>query len=103
MKLDQYYDKLADSPLFAAAVILHPGRSFRWLEARWHDDYQLAWLRQAKEGLKGYWETWYKNKPHIRDSVVQQVLASAVADGARAAGKDVMMITCVYSAILRVH
>ncbi|KAH7631534.1 hypothetical protein B0T09DRAFT_364552 [Sordaria sp. MPI-SDFR-AT-0083] len=32
------------SPLFAAAVILHPGRSLRWLETRWNTGDQLAWL-----------------------------------------------------------
>lgn len=61
-KLNQYYVKLGESPLFAAAVILHPGRSLRWLETRWNTGEQLAWLRDAKEGLEGYWTAWYRDQ-----------------------------------------
>ena len=61
-KLNQYYTKLGESPLFAAAVILHPGRSLRWLETRWNAGDQLAWLRDAKEGLEGYWTAWYSDQ-----------------------------------------
>lgn len=61
-KLNQYYTKLGESPLFAAAVILHPGRSLRWLETRWNTGDQLAWLRDAKEGLEGYWTAWYRDQ-----------------------------------------
>ena len=31
-KLNEYYIKLGESPLFSAAVILHPSLSLRWLE-----------------------------------------------------------------------
>ncbi|EAQ93808.1 hypothetical protein CHGG_02043 [Chaetomium globosum CBS 148.51] len=61
-KLNQYYTKLGESPLFAAAVILHPGRSLRWLETRWNSGDQLAWLRDAKDGLEGYWTAWYRDQ-----------------------------------------
>jgi hypothetical protein len=61
-KLNEYYTKLGESPLFAAAVILHPGRSLRWLESRWNMGDQLAWLRDAKEGLEGYWTAWYRDQ-----------------------------------------
>lgn len=72
-KLNQYYTKLGDSPLFAAAIILHPGRSLRWLEDRWDTGDQLTWLQDAREGLEQYWATWYRDgtptspsKPHSR-------------------------------------
>jgi hypothetical protein len=32
-KLNKYYTKLGDSPLFATAIILHPGLGIRYLEA----------------------------------------------------------------------
>lgn len=60
-KLNDYYEKLDNSPLFAAAVILHPGRSFRWLEDRWDGEGQRVWLQDAKSGLEKFWATWYRD------------------------------------------
>ena len=60
-KLNEYYTKLGSSPLFAAAVILHPGRSIRWLEDRWSSDEQQGWLRDAKDGLERFWTAWYRD------------------------------------------
>ena len=54
--------KLGESPLFATAVILYPGRSLCWLETRWNTGEQLAWLWDAKEGLEGYWTAWYRDQ-----------------------------------------
>ncbi|RKK71252.1 hypothetical protein BFJ71_g17599 [Fusarium oxysporum] len=41
-KLNEYYDKLGESPLFAAAIILHPRFGISWLEATWVSEEQLA-------------------------------------------------------------
>ncbi|KJZ75821.1 hypothetical protein HIM_04645 [Hirsutella minnesotensis 3608] len=59
-KLDEYYNKLGDSPLFAAAVILHPRFGISWLEATWVTEEQLAWVRDAKAGMKDYFARWYQ-------------------------------------------
>lgn len=58
-KLDEYYTKLADSPLFTAAIILDPNLGLRWLRRRWRDPEQHEWLVAAKDGLKEYFERWY--------------------------------------------
>jgi hypothetical protein len=58
-KLDEYYTKLADSPLFAAAIILDPNLGLRWLRRRWRDPEQHEWLVAAKDGLKEYFDRWY--------------------------------------------
>ena len=55
-KLNSYYTKLGQSPLYAAAVILHPRLGLRYLEANWD---QREWIQEAKDGLKGYLERWY--------------------------------------------
>jgi hypothetical protein len=34
-KLNDYYTKLGDSPLYTAAIILHPGFGLSWLEEHW--------------------------------------------------------------------
>jgi hypothetical protein len=60
-KLNEYYIKLGDSPLFAAAVILDPRLGLRWLEAQWVGSDQFAWIREAKEGLYRYWDRWYRD------------------------------------------
>ncbi|KAJ0136604.1 Low-affinity methionine permease [Fusarium oxysporum f. sp. albedinis] len=52
MKLNEYYDKLGESPLFAAAIILHPRFGISWLEATWVSEEQLAWVRGAKVELR---------------------------------------------------
>ncbi|OBS17406.1 hypothetical protein FPOA_12058 [Fusarium poae] len=58
-KLNEYYDKLGESPLFAAAIILHPRFGISWLEATWVSEEQLAWVRDAKAGIKDYFTRWY--------------------------------------------
>ena len=60
-KLNEYYTKLERSPLYAAAIILHPGMGLRWLEAQWSSPEQLVWLRSAKDGLYEYWDRWYRH------------------------------------------
>ncbi|KAG6086277.1 hypothetical protein E4U33_006775 [Claviceps sp. LM78 group G4] len=56
-KLDYYYSMLDESPLYAGAVILHPGLGLKCLTKRWsaHD----GWALRAKEALAEYWEKWY--------------------------------------------
>lgn len=72
-KLDEYYSKLGESPLFAAAVILHPRFGINWLENIWVAEEQLAWVRNAKMELKNYFKRWYqedqnKNTENTRSS-----------------------------------
>lgn len=57
VKLDEYYALLANSPLYSAAVILHPEYGLSFLEEVWAD--QGQWLLNAKQDLKDYFERWY--------------------------------------------
>ena len=59
VKLNEYYTLLAESPLYAASVILHPGLGISFLEANWTSTVQLTWLRDAKHQLKAFPERWY--------------------------------------------
>ena len=34
-KLDEYYSKTDQSPVYVAAVVLHPGLKWTWLEKAW--------------------------------------------------------------------
>lgn len=66
VKLDYYYALLAESPLFAAAVILHPGHGLPFLEEVWSD--QGQWLIDAKRDLEAYFDRWYQHPEASRDS-----------------------------------
>ncbi|KAG6989973.1 Vanillin dehydrogenase [Fusarium oxysporum f. sp. conglutinans] len=66
-KLDEYYSKLGESPLFAAAIILHPRFGISWLEATWATEEQLAWVRDAKAGIKDYFARWYQSNQRTDD------------------------------------
>jgi hypothetical protein len=61
IKLNEYYTLLGQSPLFAASIILNPDLGLQWLEANWTSPEQLQWLRDAKDGIKNYFERWYSN------------------------------------------
>jgi hypothetical protein len=63
-KLNEYYTKLGDSPLFAASIILHPSLGMNYLEVNWASEEQLVWVRDAKIGLSDYLDRWYRcNRP----------------------------------------
>jgi hypothetical protein len=63
-KLNEYYTKLGDSPLFAASIILHPSLGMHYLEVNWASEEQLVWVRDAKIGLSDYLDRWYHcNRP----------------------------------------
>ncbi|KAM5529303.1 transposase-like protein [Fusarium oxysporum f. sp. phaseoli] len=70
-KLNEYYDKLGESPLFAAAIILHPRFGISWLEATWVSEEQLAWVRDAKAGIKDYFTRWYDANPGLREETMK--------------------------------
>ncbi|WKT54000.1 Lysophospholipase, catalytic domain [Fusarium oxysporum f. sp. vasinfectum] len=61
-KLDEYYSLLGQSPLYPAAVILHPRWNVSWLEANWTSHEQLVWLRDAKNSVREFFEQQYPRK-----------------------------------------
>jgi len=46
-KLEDYYTKLDDAPVYVAAIVLHPYMKWRWLEKAWGLDYP-EWIDTAK-------------------------------------------------------
>ncbi|KAF5264182.1 hypothetical protein FOXYS1_5039 [Fusarium oxysporum] len=67
-KLNEYYIKLGESPLFAASIIPHPSLDMSLLEANWASEGQLVWEKDAKIGLFDYLDRWY----HYNRSVDEQ-------------------------------
>jgi hypothetical protein len=57
-KLDEYYARLDQSPIFCAAVVLHPRQKWRWFEKHWAG--HKEWIDQAKLSIEQLWRG-YKN------------------------------------------
>ncbi|KAL6405696.1 restless-like transposase [Ilyonectria robusta] len=69
MKLDRYYTLTEDSPVYLAALILHP--AFRWstVESQWSD--HPDWLARGKAAVQELWEE-YRNLPVEQETIPKQ-------------------------------
>ncbi|KAF5482903.1 putative AC9 transposase [Colletotrichum fructicola] len=61
-KLDEYYALTEESPLYAAALLLHPGFNMKYLEKNWRSPRQQEWVSNAKLALKRYFNRWYPSE-----------------------------------------
>ncbi|KZL84608.1 transposase-like protein [Colletotrichum incanum] len=61
-KLFRYYDRLSDSPLYAAAVILQPALGISYLRSVWAGDHQRGWVARAQSDLEEYFNKWYQSQ-----------------------------------------
>jgi hypothetical protein len=52
-KLNEYYIKTDQSPVYVAAVVLHPGLKWKWLEKAWRD--RPGWIEEARTEVKKLW------------------------------------------------
>lgn len=48
-KIDDYYTKLDNTPLYVAAMVLHPRMRWKWIEEQWIE--RPDWIRQAKSAF----------------------------------------------------
>jgi hypothetical protein len=39
MKLNIYYDRTDDIPVYMAALVLHPGHKWKYVKEKWDDEY----------------------------------------------------------------
>jgi len=52
-KAKQYYELLDESPVYVAAVVLHPQRKWQWIDEEWKD--KPSWRAHAREALQTLW------------------------------------------------
>ncbi|KAJ3453198.1 hypothetical protein MRS44_018853 [Fusarium solani] len=73
MKLDKYYTLTEDSPVYLAALVLHP--AFRWptVESQWAD--RPDWLERGKAAVRELWEE-YRKLPVEQDTIPEQPTAA---------------------------
>ena len=57
-KMNKYYNLFDKTPVYAAALVLHPTRKWRHIEKHW----EKAWVQPAKTAVKGLWDKQYKPK-----------------------------------------
>jgi hypothetical protein len=59
-KADYYYNLTDDTPIYRAAVFLHPRLKWRWFEKHWYE--KPEWIEDAKHVIKEMWSE-YKDRP----------------------------------------
>jgi hypothetical protein len=57
-KMEKYYSKSDDTPVYAAAIILNPMRKWQYIDRFWRQ----SWRQPAKAMVKRLWEEQYKPK-----------------------------------------
>ena len=69
IQMDEYYTLTEDSPVYLAALVLHP--AFRWstVESQWID--YPDWLVRGKRTVQALWEE-YRKLPVEQDTVPEQ-------------------------------
>jgi hypothetical protein len=63
-KLDEYYARLDQSPIFCAAVVLHPRQKWRWFEKHWAG--HKEWIDQAKLSVEQLWRSYKNDEPAVQ-------------------------------------
>jgi hypothetical protein len=64
-KLDEYYNLTNDSPVYVAALVLHPGHKWKYINERWDRD---DWKKSAKDDFKSFYERYWQNREVEADS-----------------------------------
>jgi hypothetical protein len=55
-KMKKYYELSDNTPVYIAAIILHPALKWRYIEKNW----DASWVPKAKEMMQEFWDTKYK-------------------------------------------
>lgn len=77
-KLDEYYSKLDETPVYYAALALHPAYRWRWFDNNWTGPEQRNWVTDAKAMVKSVWREQYRRQgDRARGSTVPQISQGA--------------------------
>jgi hypothetical protein len=58
-KLDQYYQMTDQSPVYVAAVVLHPAYTWKWLRSKWKN--RQDWITISEAAVRNFWLSGYAN------------------------------------------
>ena len=63
-KLNEYYERLDDTPVYTAALVLHPRYNWAWIQRHWND--RTDWIKNANVVLLKLWQQ-YSDLPNKFD------------------------------------
>lgn len=63
-KLDEYYSRTEETPVYVAAVVLHPRYNWSWILRHWSE--RREWITEAEKVLLGLWQH-YRTFPSLFD------------------------------------
>ena len=76
-KLDEYYQVTDQSPVYVAAIVLHPAYTWRWLRSKWK--YREEWLRTSERAVRDFWTSCYSQIVVDAQSIDDDCMAGATA------------------------
>ena len=63
-KCNEYYQKLDDTPVYLAGLVLHPSHKWHMIDQLWGENsVTKSLITPAKAKVKNFWEEQYKNQP----------------------------------------
>ncbi|RYP56930.1 hypothetical protein DL770_010799 [Monosporascus sp. CRB-9-2] len=68
-KLDEYYSKVEETPMYVTALALHPAYRWLWFERNWSD--HPEWIQRAKQQVSDIWYTDYHNMDVARQPTIE--------------------------------
>ena len=72
-KLTKYYRQLADTPVYYAAIALHPKFRWEYFDRIW-EELHPDWIVDAKEKVRQLWDTSYRNLPIPDEEAYEEYL-----------------------------
>lgn len=75
-KLRKYYEKTSDTPIYAAALVLHPAYKWEYIEANW----DASWVPETKKQVQEFWKAYYAPSPPDSVSTDQVQASCAVSN-----------------------
>jgi hypothetical protein len=66
-KLDEYYSKLDETPIYYTSLALHPAYRWGYFETVWSD--RSAWISKAKDVVQSVWDRTYKTLDVAADAI----------------------------------
>ena len=69
-KLDQYHKHLDDTPVYLAALVLHPRYKWRWIERKWSE--KPGWIKRGKKAVENFWKEHEGMSKEIIDEIPEK-------------------------------
>ena len=72
--LDKYYSKTDDTPIYLAALVLHPAYKWTWIERQWSSKRQ--WIATGRKAVDGLWQS-FRQSLNTTSQTPEQPLRAA--------------------------